>query len=339
MGLAICLCACDGKLPRSALSGTDSGAAGNGVTDISDDAGMTPSNEDAGNDPAPRAIAVSDVRDLEVFGFSPMEANPEAVSWYGVQQVARFRRELNGEPLPVRGKLVVILNGVGGPAGPNEVGDWLADRGFHTLTLDYRNIESVRLFEDTVPNDGLAGPIEAYMEIIEGVDASRNVVVPPVDSVFGRIDSALQYLSALDPGADWSYYLDASGHVRLTDVIFFGYSFGAGTSTVIGKSHEVARVVAASGPRYLLDVNHDWLVTPSVTPVDRFYGIFGVQDPDFPDFVATTELLGWPGNVVDTTLVPPPYEHSHRLQTNQGHLPMCSGTELDDVCEYAFGIE
>jgi hypothetical protein len=325
------LVGCDGKT-ASLAANSDAGVAAS-------DAQASVGTPDAGEQPAPRAIAVSDVRTMEVFGFSPMEANPEAVSWYGVQQVARFRREREGEPLPVRGKLVVILNGVGGPAGPNEVGDWLADRGFHTLTLDYRNTESVRLFEDSVPGDGLAGPIEAYKEIVEGVDASRDIVVPPADSVFGRIDSALQYLSTLDPGADWGYYLDSDGHARLLDVYFFGYSFGAGTSTVIGKSHPVGRVVTASGPRYVLDVNHDWLATPSVTPVDRFFGIFGVQDPDFPDFVATTELLGWPGEVIDTTIVPPPYEHSHRLQTNQGHLPMCSGTELDDVCEYAFGIQ
>jgi hypothetical protein len=162
--------------------------------------------------------------------------------------------------------------------------------------------------------------------------------VHPVDSVFGRIDSALQFLSTYDPEADWGYYLDDTGHARLSDLYFFGYSFGSGTSTVIGKTHEVGRVVATSGPRYIIDVNHDWLVLPTATPVERFYGIFGVLDPDYADFIATTDLLGWIGDVVDTRVVPPPYENSHRLQTGQGHTAMCLGTELDDVCEYAFGI-
>lgn len=286
-----------------------------------------------------RPIAVSDVRTQEAFGFYPEDANPSATRWYNVMQVGRFKRNLDGELLPVRAQLVVTLNGVSNPAGPGEVAQWAADRGFHTLTLDYRNTESVRLFEDSVPDDGLAGPIEAYREIIEGVDASRNLVVTPADSVFGRLDSALQYLASLDFEADWGYYLDGQGHARLRDVIFFGYSFGAGTATVIGKSFEVARVVAAGGPRYILDVNHDWLVSPSVTAVDRFYGLFGVQDPDFADFVATTELLGWPGDLVDTSVVPPPYENSHRLQTAQGHTAMCLRNDLDDVCEYAFGIQ
>lgn len=316
--LALLLAACDGSAPSTVTA------------DASVNTGTTE---------APRAIAVSDQRSIEAVGFRPEDANPEAVAWYGgVMQVARFKRSLNGEPLPVRAKLVIILNGVGGPAGPGEVGDWLADRGFHTLTLDYRNTESVRLLEDSVPDDGLAGPIEAYKEIIEGVDASRNVQVPPADSVFGRIDAALQYLSSYDPEADWGYYLSSHGHLRLSDVYFFGYSFGAGTSTVIGKHFDVGRVVAASGPRYLIDVNHDWLVKPSVTPVDRFYGIFGVQDPDFADFIDTTDILGWPGDLVDTTITPPPYDDSHRLQTAQGHTAMCLRNDLDDVCEYAFGI-
>jgi hypothetical protein len=318
---AVLLIACDGQAPPHATI----------------DAGVM--TVDAGNTQAPRAITVSNERSMETFGFLPTDADPTATSWYaGVQQVARFKRELDGVLLPVRAQLVVTLNGVSNPAGPGEVAQWAADRGFHTLTLDYRNIESVRLFEDSVPDDGMAGPIEAYEEIIEGVDASRNLVVTRPDSVLGRLDSALQYLSVLDVEADWGYYLGDDGHARLRDVIFFGYSFGAGTATVIGKSHEVARVVTASGPRYILDVNHEWLVSPSVTSVDRFYGLFGVQDPDFADFVATTEALGWPGDLVDTTVVPAPYENSHRLQTAQGHTAMCLRNDLDDVCEYAFGI-
>jgi hypothetical protein len=325
LGLAICLCACDGKVLT--IAGTD--------------AGISPSAADAGPVAVPvRSIAVSDQHSMEAIGFSPEDANPMAVSWYpGSQQVARFKRSLDGEPLPVRAKLVIVLNGVGGSAGPAEVGSWLADRGFHTLTLDYRNTQSVRALADSVPDDGLAGPIEAYKEIIEGVDASRNLEVSPQDSVFGRIDAALQYLSTYDPEADWGYYLDADGHARLTDVYFFGYSFGAGTSTVIGKHFEVGRVVTAGGPRYIIETNRDWLLSPAATPVDRFYGIFGIQDPDYADFVETTDLLGWPGDVVDTTVVPPPFENSHRLQTAEGHIAMCMGSALDAVCEYAFGIE
>lgn len=317
---AVLLIACDGKAP--AIATTDAG-----ITTV-----------DAGDTEVPRAIAVSDQRSMEAFGFYPEDASPAAARFYNVMQVGRFKREIDGQPLPVRAKLVVTLNGVSNPAGPGEVAEWLADHGFHTLTLDYRNTESVRLFEDSVPGDGLAGPIEAYQEIITGVDASQNLVVMPADSVMGRLDSALQYLSALDLEADWGYYLDAEGHARLGDVIFFGYSFGAGTATVIGKSYDVSRVVTASGPRYILDTNHDWLVLPSVTPVDRFYGIFGVQDPDYADFVATTDLLEWPGAIVDTTVVPPPYDHSHRLQTHYGHSAMCLGPDLAEVCEYAFGI-
>jgi hypothetical protein len=316
------LTACDGNVAVSPSPIGDSGTA-----------------DDASAPTTPRAIAVSNQRSMDTLGFTAEDANPQAVSWYGgVQQVARFRRILDGELLPVQAKLVILLNGVGNPAGPGEVGDWLADRGFHTLTVDYRNTESVRMFEDSVPDDGLAGPIEAYKEIIEGVDASRNLEVSPANSVFGRIDAALQYLSTYDPEADWGYYLDSSGHARLRDVYFFGYSFGAGTSTVIGKHYDVGRVVTASGPRYLIETNYDWLVRPSVTPVDRFYGIFGVQDPDYADFVETTELLAWPGDIVDTSLVPFPYESSHRLRTSQGHTAMCLGSQLDDVCEYAFGI-
>jgi len=339
-GLTGLLCGCDGD-PTSAPSRTNEDSVVPDGPSATDASGDLPDHEAGATSDASapaRSIAVSDTRATENLGFYPEDANPQAVRWHDQQQVGRFRRELAGDLLPVRAKLVVTLNGVGTPAGPSEVAQWLADRGFHTLTLDYRNTTSVRLLEDSVPGDNMPGSIEAYSELIEGVDYSLNIEVPRIDSVFGRIESALQFLSVNDPGADWGYYLNPDGSVRLSDLMFFGYSFGSATSTVIGKRHRVARIVAAAGPRYALEVATEWLQEPAETPVQDCYGIFGVLDPDFADFVATTDILGWPGEVIDTTVTAPPYDNSHRLQTNEGHSTMCFGTELNDVCEYAFGI-
>jgi hypothetical protein len=100
----------------------------------------------------------------------------------------------------------------------------------------------------------------------------------------------------------------------------------------------VARVVAASAPRYEIDTTTEWLQGPSVTPLDRFYSIVGTQDPDYALINATVDALALSGDPVDTTTVAAPYNGSHRLQTNLGHVAMCTGTALDDVCEYAFGV-
>lgn len=300
-----------------------------GPTTTEPDAAASPDPGDAGQPERP--IAVTDARPVETFAFSPSEADPEAVPWYQVQQLARFRRALDGEPLPVRAQLVVTLNGLQNPAGPSEVGDWLADRGFHTLTVDYRNTESVRLLDDS---------IQAYLEIADGGDHSPNVDVPERDSVFGRVEAALHFLAQLDPTADWGYYLDAEGHLRLERIIFYGYSFGSATATVIGKSYPVARVVAVAGPRYNIDVQAtlDWVHGPSATAAERCYSILGALDPTFDEQVQLLDELGWPGELIDTTVVPAPYGGSHRLQTGEGHSTMCFGNARDDVCEYAFGV-
>ncbi|HTM47021.1 MAG TPA: hypothetical protein VL137_18820 [Polyangiaceae bacterium] len=307
--------------------------------DAASDAGGRQRDSGVVTDGGPtRPIAVSDDRPTPTVAFYPQDADPNAVTWYPTQQVARFERSVAGQLLPVRAKLVVLLNGVGNAAGPTDVGQWLSNRGFHTFAVDYDNLNSVRLLADSVPGDGLPGAVEAYSEIIDGVDTSPNVTVPRADSVLGRLDSALPYLDSVDPGADWGYYLNPDGSARLTDVIFYGYSFGAATATVLGKRYRVARVVATAGPRYNPAVSVEWEASPSVTPLDRFYGIVGALDPDVAEMRTTIAGLGWPGDFVDVTSAAPPYGGSHRLQDNEGHSAMCTGSALDPVCEYAFGI-
>ena len=68
-------------------------------------------------------------------------------------------------------------------------------------------------------------------------------MVPRADSVEARMDKALTYLQTKNPQGDWSYYRQADGHIRWSDVIFIGHSHGATSSAAFAKIHRIWRAV------------------------------------------------------------------------------------------------
>jgi hypothetical protein len=276
--------------------------------------GANPNNP--GNYPEPpRAIMVTRTDTVSI-GFAPSAADPGAS---GSQHYGEFDPKK-----PLQKKLVIPLGGVN--SDPWKLG-WAVNRGYHVLTVD--------LWNDYPKDPGYP----EYLESWSGEELSQTVNQPPNNSVMARVKAGLKYLATQDPGSDWGYYLDAQGEVRWNDVIVFGYSFGGQMGVAASKYIAADRIIITSAPNVPID--SPWLKQPSKTPPERCYFLGGNKDGEHPTHKAETLLLGWPGEVINVTHMPPPYA-SNRLEVDDGHSSFCGRpfadgmVDWDSICEFMF---
>ena len=275
--------------------------------------GANPTNP--GNYPnPPRDIMITRTEKVSI-GFAPTAADPGAS---GSQHYGEF------DPTkPLQKKLVLPFGGVN--SDPWKMG-WATDRGYHVLTVD--------LWNDYPKDPGYP----EYLESWSGEDLS-SINQAPNNGVMARVKAGLKYLAAQDPGSDWGYYLDAQGEVRWNDVIVFGYSFGGQMGVAASKYIAADRIIITSAPNVPID--SPWLKQPSKTPVQRCYFLGGNKDGEHKTHKDETALLGWPGEVINVTHVPPPYA-SNRLEVDDGHSSFCGRpfndgmVDWDSICEFMF---
>jgi hypothetical protein len=183
--------------------------------------------------------------------------------------------------------------------------------------------------------------------------------------------SVLQQLTQLAsqyPEEDWGYFLSQDGkEVRWSDVAITGISHGATTSAIAGRlGARMWRVVSRSGPRDnvcgkgdgkctlpLSTPSYDeacpdsdvaaWLDKPSLTPMDRFYGLVGMTDGQCGDIMFNmhrTKYIGEP-RVFDSAGADLTGTNQFFAAT-QGHYDFlaASGGVMNGaaVLEIAFGI-
>ncbi len=303
-----------GANTAGAGAGTGGGTAGA--------AGAGGGTEPGYSDP-PRDITVQVARGNVSLSFQPSDAAPGATSFHGNAQQARF----NAGAAKIQKKLVIGLGGIGTGAHNGGGLGWAADRGYHTMGLDYFNASA-----------GDQG--KNYLESWSGEDVG-DATVGAANSIMNRVKTGLAYLQRQDPGADWAYYLDAQGNVRWNDVIVFGYSFGGQTGAAGTKYVALHRLVATSAPGIAEQAS--WATSmPSVTSVKRCFTITGTEDGGHESHLATATRLGWPGQPVETWTSTPPYDGSSLLKVDFGHSEFCSLptnvlANADAVCEHAFG--
>jgi pimeloyl-ACP methyl ester carboxylesterase len=249
-------------------------------------------------------------------GFAPSAADPQAS---GSQHYAEFDPKK-----PLQSKLVIPLGGVN--SDPWKMG-WAVDRGYHVLTVD--------LWNDYPKDPGYP----EYLESWSGEDKSQTVNQNPANSVMARVKAGLKYMAENDPGSDWAYFLDAAGEVRWNDVIVFGYSFGGQMGVAASKYIAADRIIITSAPNVPMD--SPWLKQESKTPPGRCYFLGGNKDGEHKTHMDETALLGWPGDVLNVTKLPPPYA-TNRLEVDDGHSSFCGRPfndgmiDWDSICEFMF---
>ncbi|MEQ1502611.1 MAG: hypothetical protein ABMB14_10285 [Myxococcota bacterium] len=275
-------------------------------TDADTDTGTVPGTTDTAPVDLGPQVDRSDpaLRELE---FTALDADSEATVELGVELAA-----LDTRVAPI-GRLVVYLHGAGSysSCGAYDHAEMLGALGFHVFMPCY-----VAGYGVDNCGDDIGG---CRLEAFEGVDHHTLIDVEPPDAIERRVVRGLQHLQAIDPGGDWQYFLDGE-LPRWDHIVISGISHGASSSGLIAKFRTVDRAVMLSGP---LDTDQQWLVDPSVTPIDRFRGFTHTDDDQHTGHLAAYDDLGLVGAPVFVDGVAPPYDGSHRLEssaaTSSGH--------------------
>jgi hypothetical protein len=287
----------------------------------------------AGDTPAWRAMMPSDNMRHNVT-FSAKTADPanaaamDGASHPGNNQIAEV-----DATKPLKKKLCVVLPGIGNGPGQG-IGDWAAGQGYHVFQVAYSNDLQAAPDGTTNPDE----PGNTRMNQFDGKGRTpANANTQRFDSIEERVIKGIQYLVTADPGADWGWYLNQDGTMRWSDGCFIGYSYGASHLAVIARYVRLGLGVSVSGPQAEGFPNATWLKTPSATPVERMWAMWGSQDEPAPTdngyashYTTTTMTLGYIGSVVHTTvggaLGTPPLMGSHRISVDgEGHTEFCAG--------------
>jgi hypothetical protein len=235
---------------------------------------------------------------------------------------------INTEVPKLMGKLIVNLDGKGA------LYRFGLDRGFHVTAIE---LPICPIHYKTREHNG-----NCRLEVFDGVDRDPEINITPAKSVAGTVAANLKQLHLDYPEEDWGYYLNTDGTVRWSDVGFTGHSHRAQSATRFAVAVRAYRAVARSGPRdnscgtgaaqgdydpakppydsNCADVEISaWLDEEPKTPIERFFGFVGKNDPEYGDIIFTMDRMGFVGAPVNVTTATAPYGGSHRFYADAGH--------------------
>jgi hypothetical protein len=241
------------------------------------------------------------------------------------------------------GKLAVLLG-----VSSGGYSSWLGRRGYHEAWTSFAECDA--------PNLGAGRDAVGACRLGEWATIEKNITATIVAN------------AAAYPTEDWGYFLNTDGKtVRWSDVAFTGVSHGATTAEIIGRlGARVWRVVSCAGPRddtcgkgmgtAPFDPNNppynaacplsdiaSWLDMPSLTPMDRFYGLAGTTDVEYGDIMFNMHYTKYPGVPTQWNIPNPAIAGQNQFYSSEGgHLDFLNAANTpmntDAVLNLAFAI-
>ncbi len=223
-------------------------------------------------------------------------------------------------------KLLVFMPGTRNvPASWQLLEQEAARLGYHVIGLVYQNdIEVIGVCTGS-PDPNCSGNMR--LEILEGVDSSDFVDVKPQNSIDYRLAKLLAYLDTTYSDEGWSRFLEQDGTPKWSQIAVSGQSQGAGQAALIGKLHQVDRVVMFSGPPDArVPGEADPWVAIGETPAAKYFALFHQRDRVVAGIRVNLaafdmERFGEPVLAEDNV---PPYGETHILVTNLEPQPGCT---------------
>ncbi|MBK1989429.1 hypothetical protein A0J48_018130 [Sphaerospermopsis aphanizomenoides BCCUSP55] len=218
----------------------------------------------------------------------------------------------------LRNRLFVFFPGSYGKASRQQlITQAAAKQGYHAINLNYPNSWTVGNLCRKNPDPDCSGKVRK--EIINGKDYSPLVDISAANSITNRLVKLLKYLNQKYPQQRWGQYLNGDT-IKWDLVVVSGHSQGGGHAAMVGKEHQVARVVMLGAPSDYSAVSRQpasWLATPGQTPPERYYGFTHINDEGYERIQKAWKLLGMVnyGPVVNVDGQHPPYNNSHLLIT------------------------
>jgi predicted esterase len=211
--------------------------------------------------------------DRAVYAIAPNTADP-SIGRFLRRSVVIVDHTTSAPPM-----LLLFLPGTGGsPAGPGAFLNLAADQGYRVISLSYNNEPAVMGACARDPEPACSANFRQRRLFGDPTPSSADD--QPAESIVNRLTRLLQFLERSHPGEGWGAYL-ANDVPDWRRIAVAGHSQGAGMAAFLAKRINVARVILLSGPvDYVFPGRGPapWLTTPSVTPGERWYGLYHKEE-------------------------------------------------------------
>ena len=185
-------------------------------------------------------------------------------------------------PSTSQGKLLLFLPGTNGipERGPKQLFDVAIDQGYIVINLSYINKQAVagicrgeNLLEDSECTSKFRD------QRIFGTQLTSLIPDKPQDAIVNRFVKLLQHLHEIDSKRNWDKYLDGD-KPKWNIITISGQSQGGGMAAFIAKKRKVNRIINFSGGWDFSKKGKiaKWYSSPSVTPPDRWFGIYHTKE-------------------------------------------------------------
>ncbi|MBI3554394.1 MAG: hypothetical protein HY077_18000 [Elusimicrobia bacterium] len=181
-----------------------------------------------------------------------------------------------------RGELFVFLPGTGGKPGKAKnmlICETAASLGYHAVSLMYPDKwASQKTVSQSSDPDAY---LKFRLAIIQGGRIKARKTISPADSIANRLEKLLKHLASSESGRGWDQFIDENGGVIWKKVAVSGSSQGGGHAYIIGKYHEVARVIMFNSPKdYSFHFKRPakGFDAETQTPLNRFFAFNHVKD-------------------------------------------------------------
>jgi len=219
-------------------------------------------------------------------------------------QIDHFLKDhyvLYSRAVPQNGKLFIFFPGTWArPFLYQRLLDEAARAGYKAIGLEYPD-DTMQPTASAVgqicardPNPDCSARVRAVR--IDG-GAAAGVQVSRPNGIQNRLEKLLRYLAERYPADGWAGFL-VGGHVNWARTALGGHSQGAGMAAFLAKVHPVTRVALWSGPGDYVAATRGaapWMMAPSATPADRWYGVVHVAEAGAGRLLAGYDALGVPG--------------------------------------------
>ncbi|MDE3741022.1 BPSS1187 family protein [Maribacter polysaccharolyticus] len=214
------------------------------------------------------------------------------------------------DPTVKQGKLLLFMPGTNGIAlkGPKDLFATAVDQGYYLINLSYINTPAIARIckgETLEGNSDCASDFRTNR--IYGTNDFPHTDDQSYDAIINRFTKLLVYLAENDKKGNWGTYLE-NGSPKWDQIAVAGQSQGGGMAAFIAKRHRVARVIDFSGGWDYSAKNKiaKWYFNESITPADRWYGTYHVEEGAAKTIIETYKAMNIPQNHVYAFNLPYP---------------------------------
>jgi hypothetical protein len=194
--------------------------------------------------------------------------------------------------------------------------------GYHVVVLMYP--DNIAAQEFCSRSDDPDAYLKFRNAIIRGGVIGPRRTIARHDSIESRLEKLVIYLNAHQQDRGWGQYLQSRGGIRWPMVAAAGHSQGGGHSYMLGKNHEVARVLMFGSPKdysFRFGAPAKGFDSKTTTPLKRFFAYNHVRDNGngctHEQQIKVLRAIGLPAlGIADVDNPRPDYGHARVLYTD-----------------------